>query len=200
MAVFSAKNAGLAFMIVAILNVIVAILGIVMKAVDGDEIAYGMVYYVIVAIGTLICAALYFTYGQKVRSGAIDRKIDILATYVRIVGIATIIGGLFGAVALIVENADLGTTIGGAILSIIIGLIILFIASKINDGKQTTGDKLIWIILLVLFVIGILLSIGEAIFGVFTIIGLIDGICGVIIYSFMVLLLIDEEVKSEMGI
>lgn len=200
MAFFSAKNAGLAFMIVAVLNIIAAILMIVLKVVDEEAYPNGLVYFIIIAVGTLICACLYFTYGQKVRSGAIDKKIDILATYVKIVGIATIIGGLFSAVALIVDGADLGTTLVSAIITIVIGLIILFIASKINDGKQTIGDKLIWIILLVVFVIMILVSVAEAILGAITIIGLIDGICGIIIYSFMVLLLIDEEVKKEMGI
>ncbi|MBO7352282.1 MAG: hypothetical protein J6U12_05155 [Candidatus Methanomethylophilaceae archaeon] len=200
MAIFSAKNAGLAFMIVAVLNVIAAILMIVLKVVNEDDYANGLVYFIILAVGTLICACLYFTYGQKVRSGAIDRKIDILATYVKIVGIATIIDGLFTAVALIVDGADIGAALVGAVVAIIIGLIILFIASKINDGKQTIGDKLIWIILLIVFVIMILVSVAEAVLGAITIIGLIDGICGIIIYSFMVLLLIDEEVKSEMGI
>jgi hypothetical protein len=199
MAFFSAKNAGLAFMIVAVLSIISAIALIVMSIMDVDVEsikAHELTYFIILAIGEVICACLYFTYGQKVRSGAIDRKIDILANYVKIVGITTIIGGLFSAVAVIVEGGDLGSAIVGAIIAIVLGLIILFIASKINDGKQTTGDKLIWIILLVVFVICLLWAILEII----AIITIISGICDLIIFSFMILLLIDEDVKKEMGI
>ena len=199
MAFFSAKNAGLAFMIVAVLSIISAIALIVMSIMDVDVEsikAHELTYFIILAIGEVICACLYFTYGQKVRSRAIDRKIDILANYVKIVGITTIIGGLFSAVAVIVEGGDLGSALVGAIIAIVLGLIILFIASKINDGKQTTGDKLIWIILLVVFVICLLWAILEII----AIITIISGICDLIIFSFMILLLIDEDVKKEMGI
>ena len=197
MAFFSAQNAGLAFMIVAVISIIAAVLTIILNVAGVDGFTdQGLVYFVILAIGELICACLYFVYGRKVRSGEIDRKIDILANFVRIVGLTSIIGAIFGVVAGLVENMDLGTLLGGAIISIIIGLIALFMASKINDGKQTTGDKIIWIILLVLFVLGLIGAIIEII----AIITIIVGICDLIIYSFMILLLIDEEVKSEMGI
>ena len=36
---------------------------------------------------------------------------------------------------------------------IVVGLIIVFISTKINDGKQTTGDKIIWVLLVIAFII-----------------------------------------------
>jgi hypothetical protein len=197
MAFFSAQNAGLAFMIVAVVNIIAAIIAVVLAVMDVEGFTEnGVVYYAICAVGELITSGLYFMYGQKVRNGQIDRKIDILATFVKIVGITMIIGGLFAAAAVIAIGADIGAALIGMIVPIILGLIVIFIASKINDGKQTIGDKLIWIILLVVFVLSILVAIVEII----SIVGILYGICDLIIYSFMVLLLIDEEVKSEMGI
>lgn len=197
MAFFSAQNAGLAFMIVAVINIIAAIIALVLAVMNVEGFTEnGVVYYAICLVGEIITSALYFMYGQKVRNGQIDKKIDILATFVKIVGITMIIGGLFGAAAVIATGADIGAALIGMIVPIILGLIIIFIASKINDGKQTIGDKLIWIILLVVFVLSILVAIVEII----SIIGILYGICNLIIYSFMILLLIDEEVKSEMGI
>ena len=197
MAFFSAQNAGLAFMIVAVINIIAAIIAVVLAVMEvAGFTENGVVYYAICAVGELITSGLYFMYGQKVRNGQIDKKIDILATFVKIVGITMIIGGLFAAAAVIAIGADIGAALIGMIVPIIIGLIIIFIASKINDGKQTIGDKLIWIILLVAFVISLLVAILEII----SIVGILYGICDLIIYSFMILLLIDEEVKSEMGI
>ncbi len=187
------RNAGLAFMIVAIIQIVVGgIATIVLGAVSDD---YNLTYCVVIGIGEIICGALMLMYGMKVRSGVISAKIDILAQFVRIIGVVTIIGGIFGAIAPVAVGADLGTAIVSAIISIIIGLIIIFIGSKINDGKQTTGDKIIWVILLIAFILCILAAIIEMI----SIIGIINGICDLIIYIFMLLLLFDPEVKREMN-
>ena len=198
MAFFSAKNAGLAFMILAVVEAIAAILMIVLSFMDIEDLKkYSTAYFIIVAVGALIAACLYFTFGKKVRNGEVSNKIDILAQYVKIVGIVTIVGGICGAVAEAVglDDVSFGAALGGAVISIILGLIIMFIASKINDGKQTTGDKIIWIILLVIFVLLIIAAVGEII----TIIGAPIGICDLIIYVFMLTLLVDPEVKSEMN-
>lgn len=198
MAFFSAKNAGLAFMILAVVEAIAAILMIVLSFMDIEDLKkYSTAYFIIVAVGALIAACLYFTFGKKVRSGEVSNKIDILAQYVKIVGIVTIVGGICTAVAEAVglDDVSFGAALGGAVISIILGLIIMFIASKINDGKQTTGDKIIWIILLVIFVLLIIAAVGEII----TIIGAPIGICDLIIYVFMLTLLVDPEVKSEMN-
>ena len=198
MAFFSAKNAGLAFMILAVVEAIVAVLMIVLSFMDIEDLKkYSTAYFIIVAVGALIAACLYFTFGKKVRDGEVSNKIDILAQYVKIVGIVTIVGGICGAIAEAVglDDVSFGAALGGAIISIILGLIIMFIASKINDGKQTTGDKVIWIILLVIFVLLIIAAVGEII----TIIGAPVGICDLIIYVFMLTLLVDPEVKSEMN-
>ena len=198
MAFFSAKNAGLAFMILAVVEAIVAVLMIVLSFMDIEDLKkYSTAYFIIVAVGALIAACLYFTFGKKVRNGEVSNKIDILAQYVKIVGIVTIVGGICTAVAEAVglDDVSFGAALGGAVISIILGLIIMFIASKINDGKQTTGDKIIWIILLVIFVLLIIAAVGEII----TIIGAPIGICDLIIYVFMLTLLVDPEVKSEMN-
>ena len=185
-------------MILAVVEAIAAILMIVLSFMDIEDLKkYSTAYFIIVAVGALIAACLYFTFGKKVRNGEVSNKIDILAQYVKIVGIVTIVGGICGAIAEAVglDDVSFGAALGGAVISIILGLIIMFIASKINDGKQTTGDKVIWIILLVIFVLLIIAAVGEII----TIIGAPIGICDVIIYVFMLTLLVDPEVKSEMN-
>ena len=198
MAFFSAKNAGLAFMILAVVTAIAAIVMIALSFMDIEDLKkYSTAYFIIAAVGSLIGACLYFAFGKKVRDGAIPQKIDILAEYVKIVGIVTIIGGICNAVAQAVGQDDIsfGAALGGAVISIILGLIILFISSKINDGKQTTGDKVIWILLLVIFVLLIIAAIGEII----VIITLPIGICDLLVYVFMLSLLVDPEVKAEMN-
>jgi hypothetical protein len=164
----------------------------------GDEPLDGndkTLYCAIAGVGSLIGAIIYLMFGMKVRSGAISAKIDVLATYVRTVGIVMLIGGIFSAAAAAAAGVSLGIALGGAVVTIIISLIIIFIAGKINDGKQSTGDKIIWVLLVIAFIIMLILSILECI----TIIGIIDGICGVLISLFMLGFLFDGEVKSQMG-
>lgn len=184
------KNAGLAMIVVAIVEVIAAIINIVAAATADDGIDFSGI---IVAIGLIITAVIYFKYGSQVRSGAISAKIDILASFVNVVGVISIVNGVFQVIAGVAGGAGL---IGNGVINIIIGLIICFCGKKINDGKETTLDKIIWIILLVVFIIEILANIVMLIgFPI----GTLMGICGIIIYVFMTLLLLDGDVKKAMG-
>lgn len=98
-------------------------------------------------------------------------------------------------------GADLLSEALTAIVTIIIGLIIIFISTRINDGKQTTGDKIIWVLLLIFFILDIISSILSIIdgFDPLMLSQIITGICYTIVYIFMVLLLFDSDVKKEMG-
>lgn len=184
------KNAGLAMIVVAIVQVIAAIANIVVSAT-----AEGGIYFagIIIAIGLLITSVIYFKYGSSVRSGAISAKIDILASFVNVIGVIAIINGFFNVIAGI---AGASGYVGSGIIGIILGLVICYCGKKINDGKETTLDKILWIILLVIFVIEILANIVML---VGFPIGTLMGICGIIIYVFMTLLLLDGEVKKAMG-
>ena len=139
---------------------------------------------------------------MKVRNGTIPAKIDILAIFVRVVGVTTIISSIFTIIGVIILNPqDLTAQIIGGAIGIVIGLIIVFISTKINDGKQTTGDKIIWVLLLVFFVIDIILSVLTIVAGFdpLSLTTIITGICYTLAYIFMVIMLFDGDVKKEMG-
>lgn len=178
------KNAGLAMIIVAIVNILAAIANIVVAATAEEGVDYSGI---IVAVGLVITGIIYFKFGSNVRAGNISKKIDILASFVNVVGINTIVTGVF---------AILSGTFASGVWDIIFGIIICFCGKKINDGKETTLDKILWIVLLVIFVLSILFSIVELV--AFPI-GTLLGICGIIIYVFMTLLILDGEVKKAMG-
>ena len=200
------KIVGGAFFVVGILQIVAAILVIIAgfgdpATIDGEPVEHWKEICIVSGIGSLICACLYFFFAVKVYNGTISQKINILASYVRIVGVITIIAGIFDAIAVFVAGGGLGGALVTAIITIIIGLIIMFIAGKIVDGKQTVGDKIIWIILLVVFVLKLIVE-ALGIFGSFnplSISGIVSGIAGVIIALFMIAFLFDPEVKSEMN-
>ena len=194
------KTVGLAFLIVGIILIVSAIFAIAMGFIDVDDdmkegIDNWTVYCVVAGIGSLICAVLYTMFALKVFNGTLSQKIVILASYVRIVGLTIAIGGVFDGIASIAGGQDIGGAIVGAILAVLIGLIIMFIGSKIDDGKETIGDSIIWIILLIAFIILLIISILE----ILTIVGIIDGIAHIIIALFMIAFLFDPEVKKKMN-
>ena len=194
---------GFAFLLVGIILIIDAVFNIAIGFIDvadlPEDMANGidnwMIYCILGGIGSLICAVLYTMFAMKVYKGEYSQKIVILEKYVRIVGLTTALGGVFNAIASIAGGEDVGGAIVGAIILVLIGLLIMFIASKINDGKQTTGDKIIWVILLIAF---ILLLIGS-ILSLFSLVGIIDGIAHIIIALFMIAFLFDADVKSKMN-
>ena len=194
------KIVGFAFLVVGFILIISAIFAIAMGFIDvSDDLKEGidnwMPYCVVGGIGSLICALLYTFFAMKVNNGTYSQKIVILERYVRIVGITTIIGGIFDGAASVVGGQDAGGVIAGVIISIIIGLIIVFMASKINDGKETIGDSIIWVILLVAFILLLIVSFFEFL----TIVGIIDGFAHILIALFMIAFLFDPEVKSKMN-
>ncbi len=161
------KNAGLALMIVAAINLI----GGIIAVVDGSILA---------GVGSIIAAVIYLLFGNKVRTGEISGKMPVLASFVKAVGIAYLVTAVCGL----------------NIVGIIVAVIILFCAYKIGDGQTTTADKIIWILLLIAFILGILGGILSLL--AFPI-GTITGICAIILYVFMLKLLLDNEVKKQMG-
>ncbi|WII07820.1 hypothetical protein PED39_01100 [Methanomassiliicoccales archaeon LGM-RCC1] len=190
------KHAGTAYVIVAILQILGALISIILAAMDA-EIA--LVPVVISGIGAIIAGVIMFGYGNKVRTGVISDKVEILAQFVRIVGIVMIITAVFECIAKVVEGMDLGTEMYTAIITIVLGLIVIFCASKINDGKKTGGDKVIWIFLLLIFIVEILLAILTIVVGLILIIPAIIGICNLVLYGCMFALLIDNDVKNAMN-
>ena len=154
-----------------------------------------LAYCVIGGIGSLVCAVLYTMFALKVFKGQISEKIVILEQYVRIVGVTTALGGVFNGIASIAGGEDVGVAIVAAIILVLIGLLIMFIASKINDGKQTTGDIIIWVILLIAFIIVLI----GGVLSVFSLSGIVDGIAHILIALFMIAFLFDPEVKSKMN-
>jgi hypothetical protein len=106
-----------------------------------------------------------------------------------------IITAVFECIANVVAGVSLGAQLYSTIITIVLGLIVLFCAGKINDGKKTGGDKVIWILLLLIFIIEILF----AILLIITIVGIILGICNLVLYGCMFALLIDNDVKNAMN-
>lgn len=65
-----------------------------------------------------------------------------------------------------------------------------------TDGQVTTGDRIVWILLVIVFFIKLILAIISLI--AFPI-GTILGICDIVIFGFMLVAMFNPEVKAKMG-
>lgn len=186
------KIVGTAFFFIGILMIIAALL----QLVDGFTMEGGLgeqVGYIIAAIGAIIAAVMYFKFGNKVRTNAITGKLNILGNYILVVGGATVVSAIFAAIGGIISDISFW----GSVISFILGLIVVWAGKKVLDGKETTIDKILWIILTVLFVL-LFISSFINIFGG-DIITILVSICSAIVYLFMLCYMFDGEVKKGMG-
>ena len=192
------KTAGTALWIVGILMIISALLTIICGVVD-DEMNGHVIGWVILGIGSLICALVYFAFGKSVKSGEVSDKFDIVTKFVYVVGYTTIIGGVFAALCGFGFD-DIGGYLVSGIISIVLGFVILWIHKKITDGNISTFDRIMWILLLVIFVICFISSffgIGGS--GLALAVNIIVAICDIVIYLFMIAFMLDNSVKAKFG-
>lgn len=197
MGIFTAKNAGKAFTIVGVLTFIGGILTIVAPFLHLEGLDdYEDVYFYILAVGELTSGALYFVYGRKVTGGQIVKMVDVLSYFSRVIGVAAIVSGVCSTAAAMYPSLDIGTFFAGAISSIVVGLILIILSTRVNDGRKEFIDKVIWTILLIAFMVLFLVSLMEVI-GVDNVIA---GAIGVLTYVFMIIILFDPEVEVAMGI
>ena len=177
------KNFGLVLMVISIISIV---MDLFLMIVGFDNVKLG----ILPGLGSIIGDVLVFIYAFGVYKGgylfSINRFMDdavskfgVLVGFVTISGIASIIGGLLSL----------------SILTIIVGVLFLIAAYFMTDGKETIGDKVIWIILLVLFV----LSIIGGVVMLFSLITLIEGVATIIEGIMLILMLLSPEVKSKMG-
>lgn len=204
------RNAGTALWIVGALEIVLAIVAIALYFgnFDGLKDKYeaagsGLIRVVVGSVASIIVGAIYFGLGQRIRGGEINDKWGVVTNYVLAVATATAVIAIFSIINTNYEFVDGNkpelfgvSTIITMVIGLIIAGIIFWAYKKMTDGQATTADKIIWVLLVICFFIGI---IGGVLKLIVIPIGTILGICDIIIYGFMLVALFDPEVKQKMG-
>lgn len=194
------KLVGTAFTVIGILFIIAALVqfagAITMEGGLGEHVGFA-----IAAVGAILAAIVYFKYGNSVRTGALSGKLNILGNYVLVVGVTTIIVGFFSAIGGLMSELPFWDNV----IMIILGLIVVWAGKKILDGKETTIDKILWILLTIIFLVLFIVNF-VGIFGSFgagdilnIVVELLTAVCYSIVYLFMLCYMFDGEVKKGMG-
>lgn len=193
------KLVGTAFTIIGILFIIAALVQLV--GAFSEEGWTNILGAVIAAIGAILAAILYFKYGNSVRKEELTGKLNILGSYVLVVGVTTVIVNIFAAIGGIIGEISFWDSL----IMVILGIIVIWAGKKITDGKETTIDKILWIILTIVFLVLFVLNF-VGIFGSFgsgealtIIISFITSVCYAVVFLFMLLYMFDGEVKKGMG-
>lgn len=193
------KLVGTAFTIIGILFIIAALVQLV--GAFSEEGWTNKLGAVIAAIGAILAAILYFKYGNSVRKEELTGKLNILGSYVLVVGVTTVIVNIFAAIGGIIGEISFWDSL----IMVILGIIVIWAGKKITDGKETTIDKILWIILIIVFLVLFVINF-VGIFGSFgsgealtIIISFITSVCYAVVFLFMLLYMFDGEVKKGMG-
>jgi len=205
----NSKNVGLALIIVGLITLIMGIATAVAGVVDADggwlkasAVCYG--------IAALIFGIMILGYGLKIRKSSMD-QVAVLSGLIKVIGVATILAALFNAVGAFLSTNNTGD-IGGAVIagissmivSIVIGIILIWIASKVAGKSKNVISKLLWIILVVVFLILAILSLinifNQHFSDIQGILAAISAICMFIVYLYCFIATLSKDVKTSMGI
>lgn len=105
-----------------------------------------------------------------------------------------------------IVDGDTGAGVVEIVIGLIFGLILMWIAKRITDGTADTLDKIIWIILVIVFLVLTIVSL----IGIFTpflvdmdiidiVIAAVLSLCNFILYAFLLVAVLSNDVKSKMG-
>lgn len=195
------KNFGMAAVAIGIVSILMGIINAA-KAAVADPIAKGTI---VASVGTILYGLLILGVGLPVYKGEDTNTFSILGKFVRFVGLATIVVNIFTGAGYIVDG-DSAVGAGVIVVGIIFGLILLWIAGRMTDGKVDTLDRIVWILLVLIFLILTIVSL-VGIFTAFSgdanildkVLLSILSLCRFILYLFLFIGVLSDDVKSKMG-
>ena len=182
------KNAGILLLIVALISIVLSVVALFALESYKDLDTWKKI---VTLVGSVIGAAIYAILGLGIMKGKcmiqigdlfsdVKSKFGVLVAVTAGVGFADLVSGIFSIVAF--GTANVG--------SIVIALLMIIMAWLMVDGGKL-ANNVIWIILLILYILGIIFSIIAII--------VLIGIPLLLLYIMLLVFLLSPEVKSKMG-
>jgi hypothetical protein len=182
------KNFGLMAMIAGLVMVLSAILWVV----DGYDLGL---------IGVLIAGLLLLIFGLGVYQGesklnigslfdeGVTSKFGLVVAFIIIVGVIGIVQGIFAL----------------NIMSIVVGVLLILFGFLMKMDLSPILEKIIWIILLIVFLLGIIINGILSVVGAFggeplgIVLNVLNAVAYLVIYIMLFLYMLSPEVKSRMS-
>lgn len=196
------KNFGLASIIIGAIIALTSLASIITGALE-DPIAKGAI---VASVGTLVLGILVLGVGLPVYNGEVTDKLTILGMFVKFIGLAVIVVGVFSGIGDYLGDASLATVLVGLIVPILIGIVMIWLSERITDGSVDTLDRILWIVLLVVFAVlavyFLYLAVAVILAGgalTALVVGVVMNICAFILFAFLLISVLSDDVKSAMG-
>ena len=184
------KNAGMLLLIIALMGVVFAVIAVF--AFDGYKDA-DMWKKIVYIVGAVVGSAVYVILGLDIMKGScrfqignlfsdVTSKFGVLVALTAAFGISEIINSIFSVIG--------GFDVGGQIGAIVVGILFIVMA-VLFAGDNEDARKVIWIILLILYIIMLIFSILACL--------VLIGIPMLLLSIFLIVFLLSPEVKSKCG-
>jgi hypothetical protein len=159
-----------------------------------DYVTDAKMYCLLIGIGSLISALLYALIAHRVMSKKMT-MLEVLRSYVLTIGMCTVIGGAFAGAAIYLCTNMEDAALIATIVSLVLGIFILLMGFAIGNGKKGFIKKVIWFILVIAFIVMFV----NALLPADNYWQFAQHIANVLIAFFMLLFIVDEEVRIDMG-
>ena len=184
------KNAGIVLLIIALMGVVFAVIAVF--AFDGykDAEMWKKIVYI---VGAVVGSAVYVILGLDIMKGScrfqignlfsdVTSKFGVLVALTAAFGISEIINSIFSVIG--------GFDVGGQIGAIVVGILFIVMAVLLAGDNQD-ARKVVWIILLILYILMLIFSILACL--------VLIGIPMLLLSIFLIVFLVSPEVKSKCG-
>ncbi len=152
-------------------------------------------FCIVAGAGTIIAALLYALYAHMVMIGKLAGKLAVLSQYVAVVGITTMVIIVSEGIGIYAAGGTREDMESIAVLGILFAVILLLVAYKVGHGKRGYLKMFLWAVLVIAFVLMAAQALMEAAdYGEY-----VDHIAHLLLAIFMLLFLIDDEVRRDMG-
>ena len=181
------RNFGILALIVAIVNAAGSVLFFFNEDIDP-------VWRTIAGVGGVLSSIVMILAGFTIMTGNIPSFLDklfpdgavskfgVITGYTAAIGVASIVG--------------LGFTVVDIVAGVLVGLILLGIVWILTNDRRGIVERILWVILIVVYFIGIITGVAIAITGG---LNLVSGICLTLMYLLAFTYLFDPSVKSKFG-
>ena len=194
------RSVGIVFWIVVFLLLIYAVILIIGALSEElvvtpeyvyDERRFGLA----IGISSVVSAVIYGLNAHRMMCRKWSR-IEVLRSYVLTVGLCTLIEGLGESVAVYFFTEEAEIALAMAVITAVLAFVIVLISMVIAKGKKGIVKMIIWAILVIAFVLMVLDSLTPA----ENYWEYASHIAHLLIGFFMLSLLLDRDVRTEMGV
>ena len=194
------RSIGVVFWIAAILYLVEAILVLTGAHVENltnfpEIITDKQGFCFIIGFGSLLSAAIYLLNAHRIMSQK-RARLDVLRRYVLTIGLCTLVDGIAAGLSVYLYTNDPDAGIYVTVITIVLSIFLILISNSITNGKKGAGKKVVWAILVIAFAL-MLINALQAADNYWQ---YAENIANVLIAFFMLSMIFDRDVRSEMGV